>query len=1003
MLKKFIQTALLLVVLCTTATTYAQVSQAPDGIQFQALATDANGHPAAGRVIYVKDAIVAKTATGTIVYSETFKVTASSAGIFTIVLGKGTYASGVSSIANIDWANGPFFLNLKIAVEPTVPNASWNVNNEYVDLGTSQFWSVPYALYAGNVKGADTKLNITDTAAMLKPYFTSINLKANIESPTFTGTVSGITKAMVGLGNVDNTADIDKPVSSATQAALDLKANAADVKTVLDLKVDKVTGKALSTNDYTTAEKTKLAAITGTNTGDQDLSALATNTALALKANTTDVTSSLANKVDKVTGKELSTNDYTTAEKTKLAAITGTNTGDQINITGNAATATKLATPRNINGIAFDGSENITVAAAASTLSGIVQVVNGGTGSSTKNFVDLNSEQTIAGVKTFNKDIVVNSVMIGKGGSTQADNIAIGNGARSGNINTGGNANIAIGSDAQKNNTGFYNVSLGNANLVNGSGDENTALGYTVMANNTTGMRNTGVGLFSFYQNTTGNYNTAIGHGSLGLNTTGSYNTALGTNADVVSNNLTNATAIGYGASVDASNSIQLGNTSVTNVKTSGTITAGNITYPNTAGTNGYVLTTNGSGIASWSAANVGVSSVGSILASSVVNGADIISGVLNLAPADATNGGIVTAGAQTIGGAKTFNTDLNVNGLTVGRGAGGISVNTVSGLGALQSNTTGSYNTAYGFNTLRSNTTGGSNTASGTNALFTNTTGSNNTGIGVDALNSNSTGSFNTAIGQATLYKNTFGNNNTANGYYALGNNTTGVSNTANGDGALYSNTTGGSNTSVGRSALYTNTTGSNNTALGRNADVATNNLTNATAIGYGASVAANNSIQLGNTSVTNVKTSGTITAGSVTYPNSHGTANQVLSTSGSGTLTWASTGVKNTYYGIYNALNASNSGGIFYTEHGGHPFFPDDLPDGFQCTIIMFSNHPWESNALSSGSTTRFHSKLAGSNDGTGRRTFKMSGRGGVVFVNVVTINNAKCYFVSGDLAPN
>jgi len=301
MLQKFIQTALLLVVLCTTATTYAQVSQAPDGIQFQALATDANGHPAAGRVIYVKDAIVAKTATGTIVYSETFKVTASSAGIFTIVLGKGTYASGVSSIANIDWANGPFFLNLKIAVEPTVPTASWNVNNEYVDLGTSQFWSVPYALYAGNVKGADGKLNTSDTAAMLKPYFTAINLKANIESPTFTGTVSGITKAMVGLGNVDNTSDLNKPVSTATKAALDLKANAADVTTALDLKVDKVTGKALSTNDYTTAEKTKLAAISGTNTGDQDLSALAiaadVSAALALKANIAEVNAALDTKV----------------------------------------------------------------------------------------------------------------------------------------------------------------------------------------------------------------------------------------------------------------------------------------------------------------------------------------------------------------------------------------------------------------------------------------------------------------------------------------------------------------------------------------------------------------------------------------------------------------------------------------------------------------------------------------------------------------------------------
>jgi hypothetical protein len=308
MLQKFIQSALLLVVLFTTVHSYAQVSQAPDGIQFQALATDANGHPAAGRVIYVKNAIIAKTATGTIVYSETFKVTASSAGIFTIVLGKGTYASGVTSIANIDWANGPFFLNLKVAVEPTVPTSSWNVNNEYVDMGTSQFWSVPYALYAGNVKGADTKLNISDTAAMLKPYFTAINLKANIESPTFTGTVKGITKAMVGLSNADNTSDIDKPISTATQAALDLKANATDVTAALNLKAN--------TTDVNTALALKA------NTSD-------VTEALNLKANAADVTTTLATKVDKVTGKELSTNDYTTAEKTKLAAITGTNTGDQ--------------------------------------------------------------------------------------------------------------------------------------------------------------------------------------------------------------------------------------------------------------------------------------------------------------------------------------------------------------------------------------------------------------------------------------------------------------------------------------------------------------------------------------------------------------------------------------------------------------------------------------------------------------------------------------------------
>lgn len=44
---------------------------------------------------------------------------------------------------------------------------------------------------------------------------------------SFIGTVSGVTKSMVGLGSVDNTSDVNKPVSTATQTALDLKANLA--------------------------------------------------------------------------------------------------------------------------------------------------------------------------------------------------------------------------------------------------------------------------------------------------------------------------------------------------------------------------------------------------------------------------------------------------------------------------------------------------------------------------------------------------------------------------------------------------------------------------------------------------------------------------------------------------------------------------------------------------------------------------------------------------------
>ena len=44
--------------------------------------------------------------------------------------------------------------------------------------------------------------------------------KAPLVSPTFTGTLSETTNSMVGLGNVDNTADAHKPISSATQDAL---------------------------------------------------------------------------------------------------------------------------------------------------------------------------------------------------------------------------------------------------------------------------------------------------------------------------------------------------------------------------------------------------------------------------------------------------------------------------------------------------------------------------------------------------------------------------------------------------------------------------------------------------------------------------------------------------------------------------------------------------------------------------------------------------------------
>ena len=111
-----------------------------------------------------------------------------------------------------------------------------------------------------------------------------------------------------------------------------------------------------------------------------------------------------------------------------------------------------------------------------------------------------------------------------------------------------------------------------------------------------------------------------------------------------------------------------------------------------------------------------------------------------------------------------------------------------------------------------------------------------------------------------------------------------------------------------------FASSTGANSIAIG--ASATSGSYTNSAAIGNGATSTADNTIQLGNTSVTNVATSGTITAGAVTYPKTHGTANQVLSTTGSGTLVW--TDVSKNITSSEVALNTKINGVQLYAIQG-------------------------------------------------------------------------------------
>lgn len=223
-----------------------------------------------------------------------------------------------------------------------------------------------------------------------------------------------ITKEQLELGNVDNTSDMDKPVSIAQQNSLDSALSTHNTSEIshsdIRLLISGLTTRlnALADSDDTTLDqlseivayiKNNKSLIDGittskvnvsdiiddltTNSGDKVLSA---KQGTILKGLITDLTTLVENKVDKVSGKGLSTNDYTTEEKNKLSGIA---TGAQVNVQsdwnvadstseafiknkpniptvptslpangGNSDTSTKWATARNIDGMLIQGDAN---------------------------------------------------------------------------------------------------------------------------------------------------------------------------------------------------------------------------------------------------------------------------------------------------------------------------------------------------------------------------------------------------------------------------------------------------------------------------------------------------------------------------------------------------------------------------------------------------------------------------------------------------------------------
>jgi hypothetical protein len=125
---------------CTFALLFAcitAIAQAPQSIPYQAVARDTSGNLLSNTAVSVRLSVHNNVISGPVVYSETHNVVTSPLGLFNINIGTGSIVTGVFN--GIDWASGSKFLQVELD-----PSGGSN----YIDMGTQQLLSVPYALFA---------------------------------------------------------------------------------------------------------------------------------------------------------------------------------------------------------------------------------------------------------------------------------------------------------------------------------------------------------------------------------------------------------------------------------------------------------------------------------------------------------------------------------------------------------------------------------------------------------------------------------------------------------------------------------------------------------------------------------------------------------------------------------------------------------------------------------------------------------------------------------------
>jgi len=498
-------------------------------------------------------------------------------------------------LAQIEITDLPSSLENKVSYLAEISNNIFSlINSNYisstVDNGSNQ--RIKYQIPNGRLVDLGT---VEMTLNSLHTEMSKSTIKSQLEA-----LIAANTNITTGLDNVDNTSDINKPISSAVQTALDGKTTETYVDTQITNVIASAPG-ALDTLNELAAALGDDADLAGTMTtslaGKVDDSQVLTNVpsgALFTDTNTTysvgdgglsqiNFTSADNTKLDGIeTG---ATADQTASQITALGIAATSVTGSQASaITANTSKVTNATHTGDVTGdtvltIATDAVDiamlSATGTASATTflrgdntwvnpgggVDGGLQtddgLVLGGTlksitdGSSNATGLKLGTGTSIEVTKRISQTGLGNSTLFGEDAGLNDNGATKYNSAYGYNSlrgTTSGNNNTATGMDSLRyNTTGSDSSAFGRGALRNSiTATANSAFGKYAMMN-TVSNYNTAFGSTSLYANTTGTNNVSQGESSMRNSTTGSDNVAIGKNA--IYNGTTGSSNVALGSS----------------------------------------------------------------------------------------------------------------------------------------------------------------------------------------------------------------------------------------------------------------------------------------------------------------------------------------------------------------------------------------------------------------------------------------------------------------------